>query len=389
MCVLAALLFSSVMVATHATPVEEAVDYPVLLFSYFREGPRCGAEAIHLAYSHDGGNFTALNNNTPVLRGPDGFTSIRDPFIARDPNDVDTFHVVGTTGTFAKGITHIHYWNLTLASGEPVFSPHVMLDVMGTVDGAEECWAPEWTWDDDGKLYTIFFASGTPLNPAGGVATKSIWAVSIPSFATLTNTTVFQPFPLLQPNFSVIDANIMNIGSGKAQMFFKDESYNNQQAESGPGKTVKSVTASSADGPYVQSDYTLPVTQVCTEGPELVYFPSNGFGVGKYLLYYDTYESTCYGVSTVKDCAIEGGGCAPDNTTILPVSPDITAACGRNITMQSPLVNFPNMARHGSFTPITEKELAVLVKAYPTTELQDCHSEPENATYATMCIPYA
>ena len=107
-------------------------DHPALLFSYFREGPRCGTEAIHFAYTRDGGNFTVLNNNTPVLNcALSGYNSIRDPFVARDPNDKDTFHIVATAGGFAKGITVMHYWNMTLVNEKPVpwYSHHTFFSM--------------------------------------------------------------------------------------------------------------------------------------------------------------------------------------------------------------------------------------------------------------------
>ena len=356
---------------------------------------------MHFAYSRDGGNFTALNNNTPVLRGPDGmWSSVRDPFMARDPNDAGVFHIVATAGGFARGIHVVHYWNMTLTTGAPVFSPPVLLDAMGSVNGTQECWAPEWTWDEEKQLYMVFFASETPRF-AGG---KSIWAVHTRDFASV----VGAPFPLLAPNFSVIDANILRIGEsrlGSAQMFFKDESYNRPGGVT--GKSVKHIGFDGRLSPLPPSGISSNITQPGTEGPELVYFPSNGFGVGKYLLYYDCYTSTCFGLSTVKDCAVEGTCPANCTDCFVPVSPcadppAATAATGDSATATTAttattverstriqrMTSFPNMARHGSFTPITEAELAVLLKAYPTTELQDCHGGPENKTLSQQCVPY-
>ena len=131
-----------------APPPPPSRGLPILLFAYFREGPHCGAEAVHFAVTRDGGNFSALNNNTPVLHGPGGkWNSVRDPFIDRDPHDASLFHIVATAGGFGRGVSVIHYWNLSLASGSPVFGPHRLLNVMGSVNGTEECWAPEWVWD--------------------------------------------------------------------------------------------------------------------------------------------------------------------------------------------------------------------------------------------------
>ena len=112
--------------------------------------------------------------------------------------------------------------------------------------------------------------------------------------------------------------------------------------------------------------------------------------MGQYLLYmyYDTYVSTCFGgVSTLRDCAVDGACTLNCTDCVRAVSPDITNT--QNVTTPSPLVSFPNMARHGSFVTITEAERAALEAAYPTTELQDCHGQPENKTVGQFCVPYA
>ena len=47
------------------------------------------------------------------------------------------------------------------------------------------------------------------------------------------------------------------------------------------------------------------------------------------------------------------------------------------------------MARHGSFVSITEEELGMLLRVFPTLELQDCHGGPENVRVGKLCVPYA
>ena len=114
---------------------------------------------------------------------------------------------------------------------------------MASIHGTEECWAPEWVWLTG--RFLIYFASGTPANPGGGVQTKSIWAVWTPSFATLSNASVFHPFPLLQPGYSVIDANLVRVPGARIDMFLKDESYARSPDF---GKAVKGVSAAKVGG---------------------------------------------------------------------------------------------------------------------------------------------
>ena len=301
------------------------------------KAPHCGAEAVHLACSRDGGNFSALHNNTPVLRGPDGrWSSVRDPFIDRDPHDPSLFHIVATAGGFGRGISAIHHWNLSLASGAPVFGPHTLLNVMASVNGTEECWAPEWVWDDQTGRFLIHFASGTRANPDGGVQTKSIWAVWAPSFAPLSNLSVFRPFPLLQPGHSVIDANVVRVSGARIDMFLKDESCARSPdfvATSGRRSRASPRPGSAGRSPLPASR-ACPLTAAGTEGPELVHFPSNGFGVGECLLCCDTHVSTCFGASTLRDCVVSGSCALNCSGCVVAVSPDITNP--KNVTVPSP-----------------------------------------------------
>lgn len=181
----------------------------------------------------------------------------------------------------------------------------------------------------------------------------------------------------------MIDANVVRVSGGRVNLFLKDESYNRAPDF---GKAVKGTSAAKIGGPFVPSELSFPVTAPGTEGPELVHFPGNRFGVGEYLLYYDTYVSTCFGVSTLRDCAVTGACSLNCSGCVDGVSKDITNP--KNVTTPSPRVSFPNMARHGSFVMLSEVELGVLQRAFPTTELQDCHGGPENKTVGEYCVPY-
>ena len=152
-----------------------------------------------------------------------------------------------------------------------MFGPHTLLNVMASINGTEECWAPEWVWDVQTGRFLIYFASGTPANPDGGVQTKSIWAVWTPSFAPLSNASAFHPFPLLQPGYSVIDANVVRVSRTRIDMFLKDESYTRPPDF---GKAVKGVSAAKVGGAFLPSGISYPLTAAGTEGPELVHFPS-------------------------------------------------------------------------------------------------------------------
>lgn len=302
----------------------------VLLFSYFTSKN----ESLHLAFSRNGLNFTALNGNKPVLEGIAPFKGIRDPFINRSP-DGNFFHIVATAGTPHS----IHYWNLSLTSGKPTFSKDTILPLMADIPGTKECWAPEWVWDPfhkDGQ-YLITYASQTPASPDG----KRIWAIYSPDFSV---TTLGKPFTLLQPNFTVIDADPIRLSNGTTLLYFKDERGTNTPPQ--PYKAVRQAVSSSPSGPFSPESISDILSPHMTEGPELVEFP-NPTG-DPYILYYDCFQTPYFGVSTSKDLIhfkeVAGSSCANPGSSIV----------------------FPDGARHGSFVAITEKELSILLKSYPS-----------------------
>ena len=72
----------------------------VYLFSYFRGN---GEDGLHLAYSRDGYNFTALNNDMSFLTPSVGVSKLmRDPCVIRTDDGI--FHMVWTAGWTERGI---------------------------------------------------------------------------------------------------------------------------------------------------------------------------------------------------------------------------------------------------------------------------------------------
>src|SRR6476619_7546736 len=73
---------------------------PVYVFSYFKNN---GQDGLHLAYSKDGLNWTALNNDESVLKPEVGKEKLmRDPCIIRGVDGL--FHMVWTCSWQDKGI---------------------------------------------------------------------------------------------------------------------------------------------------------------------------------------------------------------------------------------------------------------------------------------------
>lgn len=72
----------------------------ILLFSYFKGN---GEDGLDLAYSRDGLNFVALNNEKSFLTPKAGVSKLmRDPCIIK--TDDGTYHMVWTAGWTERGI---------------------------------------------------------------------------------------------------------------------------------------------------------------------------------------------------------------------------------------------------------------------------------------------
>eukprot|EP01062_Namystynia_karyoxenos_P039271 TRINITY_DN28565_c0_g1_i1.p1 TRINITY_DN28565_c0_g1~~TRINITY_DN28565_c0_g1_i1.p1 ORF type:complete len:356 (+),score=107.01 TRINITY_DN28565_c0_g1_i1:88-1068(+) len=319
------------LAAAAAAPVHAGGDAnDVLLFSYFTTAQ----EALHLAYSFDGLNFTALNGNQPVLQGPAPYTSIRDPYIARSADGGSNFHLVATAGAFGTS-DRIHHWTMTIGEKGVSFSADGLPQVMQNVSGTKECWAPEFAHDAASGKYIAFWSSETPQAPGG----KRIWGSWTRDFVTFE-----QPQVLLDPGYTVIDATSVQLGNGSRFLFFKDERDETRGGQQ-LYKAVRRADAGALGGPYAHPSGLL--SPHMTEGPEVAEFP-NPTGK-KYLLYYDCFTIPQErGVSASDDLAHfeevgPCGGCDP-------------SVCG---------VSFPAGARHGSFTRISRSELAALQRQYP------------------------
>jgi Glycosyl hydrolases family 43 len=296
-----------------------AVDAEYMLFGYFRTP----AEALHLALTTDGFNYTALNKNRPVLNATIGNKSIRDPYILLD-RDGQTYHIV-TTNSWAS--TAILYYNTT---DFITFSPGVVLDVMKDITPTAQCtWAPEII--EYNNQYFVYFASRTdPVNDV-----KEIWGTYV-DFKTLTFT---EPKVIFSPGYTVIDADMgVHESNNSVFLVFKDETST---------KAVKHATSlsGSPEGPFTEISGV--ISPYLTEGPEIVPAIPNPLNA-TYLLYYDFFESSnphVYGVSSSNDLV---------NFSPVGAGGDTSAYT----------VSFPADSRHGCFLTIPDSIAENLIAYY-------------------------
>lgn len=252
----------------------------VYLFSYFIDN---GQDGLHFAYSRDGLNWEALNNEKSLLTPTVGKDKLmRDPCIIKGADGL--FHMVFTTGWHDKIIGYSSSKDLIHWSDQKA------IPVMEHEPTAKNSWAPEVFYDDQKKNYIIYWATTIPGRHTDVADSESekglnhrIYAVTTPDFKTFSETKMFY-----NPDFSVIDATILK-RNGLYYMFVKNE--NPKPAE----KNIRVVESKHAFGPFPLKT-SPPITgNYWAEGPTAV-------TIGDYTyVYFDKYIDHKYGAVRSKD----------------------------------------------------------------------------------------
>lgn len=272
----------------------------VYMFSFFRGN---GEDGLHLAYSEDGYNWTALKNNesflTPII-GEDKL--MRDPCIITD--NEGTFHMVWTVSWKEKGIGYASSKDLIN------WTEQQYIPVMEHEPKARNCWAPELFYDEDEDIFMIYWATTIPgLFPETQVdgdagLNHRIYYVTTKDFNTFSDTKL-----LYDQGFNAIDAVIKKI-DGKYTMFVKDETV-----EPTPQKNIRISTSNKMTEGY--SPASEAISDNWVEGPTVTKIGD------KWIVYFDRYRQHHMGGIESTDL---------ENWT------DITEK-----------IHFPSGTRHGTF----------------------------------------
>ena len=122
------------------------------LFSYFTGN---GEDGLHLAFSYDGLEWEALNDNKSYLEPQVGNDKLmRDPCVISGSDG--KFHMVWTVSWGEKGIGYATSGNLIH------WSEQKYIPVMEHEPDARNCWAPELFYDEASELYMIFWSTTIP-----------------------------------------------------------------------------------------------------------------------------------------------------------------------------------------------------------------------------------
>ncbi|MCA9411024.1 MAG: glycoside hydrolase family 43 protein [Candidatus Omnitrophica bacterium] len=252
----------------------------VFLFSYFKGN---GEDGLHLAYSEDGLNWTALKNDesflTPMVGGD---RLMRDPSIVRGPDGI--FHMVWTVSWNEKVIGYASSENLI------DWSPQKEIPVMVHEEDARNSWAPEVFYDSAVDQFLIFWATTIPgrfpetEGQSDGGLNHRIYFVTTRDFQEFSRTEL-----LYDDGFNVIDSFIVRDGD-RYVMFLKDETNKPWV----PQKNIKIATSDHAVGPY--SKASDPITgEYWAEGPTAI-------KIGDlWHLYFDRYTEGRFGLLVSKD----------------------------------------------------------------------------------------
>lgn len=257
------LIFCFFSIASHAQKSGE-----VYMFSYFKGN---GSDGLHLAYSFDGLNWTALKNDSSFLAPTAGNDKLmRDPCIITGPDNV--FHMVWTVSWFEKGIGYASSSDLVN------WSDQKYIPVMEHEKDAQNCWAPELFYYNEKGEYMIYWATTIPgrFTETDTLGDKGLnhrmYYTTTKDFINFSETKL-----LFDPGFNIIDAVIKKDSCGY-MMFLKNETLKPQ-----PEKNIRIARSKFPDHGW--GDVTVPITPAWTEGPTAIKID------GKWIVYFDLYRN--------------------------------------------------------------------------------------------------
>jgi autotransporter-associated beta strand protein len=297
----------------------------VYMFSYFKE-PN-GTDGLHLAYSLDGLSYHAVNSDVAIT-APNS-TLMRDPNVIYGQDG--KFHLLYTTSWTGTSFGYSESTNLVN------WSAKTSIDVMGSVSGTEETWAPESFWDATNNRYMVYWSSATT---SGGP--KKIYYSTTTDYANFST-----PAVLYDPGFTTIDATIVKDGSNYV-LFCKDE-------RDGQKYVFKTPASTSPTGPFLSSPLQrASPSGVSAEGATVIKIGSTWY------CYTDPYNNGAY----------------------MAMSSTDDMATWTNITST---VTFPSAARHGNVFEVPRSVADYLIANAPlaSSEIEFDGQTSGTTDYAT------
>lgn len=284
----------------------------VYMFSYFKGN----GDGLHLAYSHDGYNWTPLFNDSIIVKPTVSKDKLmRDPCIIKGGDG--KYHMVWTVSWADRGIGYASSPDLVN------WSEQRFLPVMMHEDSARNTWAPEITYDNRKKQYMIYWATTIAgrfpqkdTSAEGARNNHRMYYVTTKDFEKFSETKL-----LYDPSFSVIDATILKDGK-RWVMFLKNETR--APAE----KNLRVASSKKLTGPYTAAGPAI-TGKYWAEGPTAIKKDN------QWIIYFDKYRDHVYGAITSTDLV--------------------------NWTEVSDRLKMPRGIRHGSVFTVTKDEFEKLM----------------------------
>ena len=257
------------------------------LFAYFEgKGDRNKQEQLRLAVSPDAVNWTALNNDQPIIPSSEISQTggIRDPHLLRGEDD--KFYMVATDMFAMKdgwgsnpGIILMKSDNLTDWSHSIIDLAKLYPKKFGNVQWV---WAPQTVYDPQAKKYLVYFT----------VRFKNDGKLDFYSAYANKDFTGFEKEPKLMfsPKYGGIDGDII-YKDGLYHLFFKGNTKDENGKEFKNG--IQQATSKSLKGPWKEDFKYLDVyadTKTVVEGSSI--FKLNNSE--EYILMYDVYADGRY-----------------------------------------------------------------------------------------------
>lgn len=315
------------LTASISLPASARQKATAYLFTYFT-GNNPDQEQICYAISHDGYNYTPLNNGKPIISS-DTISlkkGVRDPHILRGEDGY--FYMVVTDMRSREGWSSNRGIVLMRSKDMVKWEHHTVhfpVRYKGTkFANAVRVWAPQTIYDKKAGKYMVYFSILT--NDGSCPYDKVFWAYANKDFSDLEN----EPKELFDFKDAAIDTDIIEDEHGLYHIFFKTESGR-------PKKGIRQFLASDLHdtSTWALIDGNCEDTNKAVEGGGV--FPLIN---GGWVLMYDCYMNGHYQF------------CTSDNLLTFKFKQD-TATKGTFTP------------RHGTVMPITNKELKRLMKAFP------------------------
>ncbi len=337
-CLLAGIIAALAAVNVAAAPAADETS--AYLFVYFT-GNDVRDEAIKYAVSRDGLNYTALNDNCPVIdsRLISETGGVRDPHILRT-EDGKHFYMVVTDMTSCKG------WDsnrgLTLLKSDDLVNwTASVINIQKRYKGNENLkrvWAPQTIYDHDAGKYMVYWSMQHGDGPD-----IIYYAYANDDFTDF----VGKPKPLFIPKDkkSCIDGDLV-YKDGVYHLFYKTEGHGNG--------IRKATTRKLTSGKWTESPDYKQQTDKAVEGAGTFRL----IGSDKYILMYDVYMDGKYQFTESSDL--------------------------ENFKVVDDAVSMDFHPRHGTVIQITDDEYNRLRNAFPSyikglenPVLPEFHADPE------------